>query len=899
MNLHMKMKFAISVGILVFCWAAAAWSAEIFVRARVLEPQGEKFILLTGGHLHKGDPIWYLPQEKREVSGNQWSEWLDLRKWDLHARMNRVGGLAEWPSMKLTVRRADKPEPIRGCLLEVQLADRPDPQAVVIRFQERSGSDTIGFLLPHPLRQHKEEFETGSQMAARHLRWAQEAVAARQAKAGLPPLQLPVGQHRLQRFQMITSLWGPYDPLLARQWVEALRLLGFNVIGGVPEEIAQQYKIQSYTATWHLLADPEQSAYQWTQGEGARIAQQLRSPEGRQRYENLAHYVICDEIQPLDFRRTDREKLNGWFRQYLRQKGLSDESLGMPIDRVQYPAEAMYEKHLPREANLTTRKIMYYAGKFGQWWTVQRLRQTSQLIRQSFACLPGGMKTETLPSDHCFFNAWGPPHTAMGYRGLDFFEIGQQEAVDIISAEDWLGLNHMYGPAFTWTGQHALGYLCAIYRSGIGSRNVQLRALITPSDDGYLRLKAYAALAQGCKSFFFWTFGPTYIGTENYWSDLQSQYHGLAKLCHALQQAEHILSQAQPVRDPVALVYSVSHDMWHTDRPAHFVENRLTWAALRHLGVQPDLLREEDLEAGQLRHYQVAYLTGQCLTRKAAQQLDQWVRQGGILYLCAGAATRDEFYEPYLPPFAAAVWPENAAQLLVLQTGYAFNERVDLPTIKPITHAEAVFPAPAGPSGEASAARSAPAPAHTTAPGAASAKPEEAAAVKVRLKVIGCRLNLRPDLKPEQVWARFDDGAPAAATVPHGRGKVIAVGLMPGLAYSPYKPGQTTLDEVWPEGPRMIFAQPLRLGLRNPRTVQLSHPVVEGSLLSGPAGSAIVLINHTYQPIPTLRIELASAPPFQKATSTEGVPVRVDRPDNTKAILELPLEWTDIVLLQP
>jgi hypothetical protein len=269
------------------------------------------------------------------------------------------------------------------------------------------------------------------------------------------------------------------------------------------------------------------------------------------------------------------------------------------------------------------------------------------------------------------------------------------------------------------------------------------------------------------------------------------------------------------------------------------------------------------------------------------------------LYLCAGAATRDEFYEPYLPPFAAAVWPENAAQLLVQQTGHAFNERVDLPTIKPITHVEAVFPPPAGPSGEASAARSAPAPAHTTAPGAASAKPEEAAAVKVRLKVIGCRLNLRPDLKPEQVWARFDDGAPAAATVPHGRGKVIAVGLMPGLAYSPYKPGQTTLDEVWPEGPRMIFAQPLRLGLRNPRTVQLSHPVVEGSLLSGPAGSAIVLINHTYQPIPTLRIELASAPPFQKATSTEGVPVRVDRPDNTKAILELPLEWTDIVLLQP
>ncbi len=881
------------LAITVLCCTAVASGAEIFVRARVLEPLGERFLLLTGGHLHKGDPVWYLPQEKVEVQGNQWSDWIDLRKWDLHGRMNRVGGVAEWPSMKLTVRRVDKPDPIRGCLLEVELADRPDPQAVVIRFQERSGSDTIGFLLPHPLREYHTEFETGSQMAARHLRWAQEAVALRQQQAGLPPLQLPTGEHRLKHFLMITSLWGPYDPCLAQQWVEALRLLGFNVIGGVPEEIAFQYKIRSYGVTWHLVADPEQSAYQWSEGEGARIAQQLRTPEGRKRLGNLAYYVICDEIQPIDFRHIDREKLNGWFRQYLRQKGLGDGDLPVGIDRVEYPAEAMFQKHLPREADLPTRKLMYYAGKFGQWWTVQRLKQTSQLIRQSFACLPTGMKTETLPSDHCFFHAWGPPYTAMGYRGLDLFEIGQQEAVDIVSAEDWLGLNHMYGPAYTWTGQHAFGYLCAIYRSGIANRDVQLRALITPSDDGYLRLKAYAALAQGCKSFFFWTFGPTFISTENYWSDLQSQYHGLAKLTHALQQAEDILMEAKPVRDPVAVIYSVSHDMWHTDRPAHFVENRLTWIALRHLGLQPDLLREEDVEAGRLQNYQVAYLTGQCLTREAAEQLDRWVREGGVLYICSGAATRDEFYEPYLPPFAAVVWPENTSQHLVQQLQYTFNERVDLPTISPLTYAEAVLQnAPAGELDPASSGTSA----SSQSPGA---QPPEPGSSKVRLKVIGCRANLRSDLPPEQVWARFDDGFPAGAIVSHGRGKVIALGFMPALAYSPYRPGQTTLDEVWPEGPRMILALPARLGLRNPPVLSLSHAVVEGSLLSGPAGSAIVLINHMYQPIPRLRIELAHSPPFQKAISTEGVPVQVYRTQLGRIVLELPLEWTDIILLQP
>jgi len=838
--------------------ASALWAADVYVRFRVIEPEGQQFKVVASGYIH--EPNWYLPSQSVEVAGKQWSQWLDLTKWPLHGRLNRSGGIAEWPSMKLSVQRVGKGERISGCLLEVQLADRPDEQSVVITFQERSESNTIGFLLPHPLRQNKEQFETGSQMTARHLAWARQAVNARRAAAGLPELQLGEKDRRLKQFELITSLWGPYDPGLARRSVEALRLLGFNVIGGVGPEIVGQAGLRTYTATWHLHPDPEESLTAWQKGDGARIAKELSKPPGSSAYHFLAHYVICDEIQTLDFRRVAPEKLNQWFRDYLRSKGETDATLGQPIDKVVYPAAAMYEKTLPRNADLSTRKVMYYAGKFGQWWSVKQLRQTSDLLRQSFGAAGHKVRTETLPSDHCFFNAWGPPHTAMGYRGLDFFEIGAQQAVDIISAEDWLGLNHMYGPAYTWTGQHALEYLCAIYRSGIGDRPVQLRALITPSDDGYLRLKAYAALAQGCKSFFFWTFGPTYISTENYWSDLRSQYDGLAKLVHALEQAEAVLISARPLRDPVALLYSVSHDMWHTDDPASFVENRLTWAALRHLSVQPDILREEDVEAGRLSNYRVLYITGQCITRKAAAQIDRWVRDGGVVYVSAGAATRDEFFEPYLPPFAAAVWPKDAAAQMTKQQGHAYNERVDLPKIKPLANVRLTL------QGQT-----------------------------IQLPVIGCRLNLREGIDQGQ-FGVFDDGRPAAASVAYGKGQVIAAGFLPGLAYSPYKVNQTTLDEVWPPEPRLLFGLPLRAGLANRQVLKLSEPVVGGSLLVGPAGAAVVLLNHTYRPIGKLQVELGTAVEFRKAFSTEGVPVRVIRTDD-KTILELPLEWTDIVLL--
>ncbi|MHB1035374.1 MAG: hypothetical protein ACYC35_11360 [Pirellulales bacterium] len=854
-------RFVVVLG-LAGCGLSAVKAADVFVRFKVIEPSGAKFRVTAGGYIHVAN--WRLPDERVDVAGGQWSRWLDLRGWTLHGRLDRVGGIAEWPAMSLTVNRLGEGAAIDGCSFEVQLADKPEPESAVISFREKSASQTIVFLVPHPLREKKAEFETGSQMTARHLAWAQAA------SGGRAPA--------LKKFDVITSVWGHYDPELARQATQTLRLLGFNVMGGVPVEALQGARMRTYAATWHLVADPEESAAVWNKGEAAQIARRIESAEGRWTYENMAHYVIADEIQTMDFRAVDRVKLDGWFRDYLRGEGETDQSLGRPIDGVQYPAEAMYAKSLPRDADLPTRKVMYYAGKFGQWWSVKQLRQTTDLVRSTFARHGVRMKTETLPSDHSFFNAWGPPSCGMGYRGLDLFEIGAQEAVDVVSAEDWMGLNRMYGPGATWTGAMAFGYLSAILRSGIGDRDVALRALITPSDDGYLRLKAYSALGQGTKSFFFWTFGPTYIGTENYWSDLESEYGGIAKLTRALEKAEPILYDAKPVRDPVAILYSVSHDQWHTDQPAGFVENRLTWVALRHMGVQPDFLREEDVEAGRLAGYKVLYVTGECLTRKASRRIDDWVRAGGVVHLCAAAATRDEFFEPYLPAFAAAVWPADASAQTIKQTGHAFNERVDLPTIEPITTVTI-------PDGQNES----------------------------KLKVLGVRLDVLPTSQPA-AGATFADGKPAARVAAHGKGKVVAVGFMPGLAYSPFKPGQTTLDEQWPLAPRRVLGIPLAeaglIGTKdaNRGTLAAAYEIVEpagaagpieSSLLTGPQGSAIVLVNHGYKPIRRLRMMVRLPQAVRTAVSTEGAPVEIKQPgnDGKGVMLELPLDWTDIVLL--
>jgi len=510
---------------------------------------------------------------------------------------------------------------------------------------------------------------------------------------------------------------------------------------------------------------------------------------------------------------------------------------------------------------LPTRRLLYYAAKFGHWWSAHQLRYSADLIHRAIS----GMQVETLPSDHGFFNAWGPPHIGMSYRMLDLFELGAQRSVDQLSAEDWLGLNHMYGPQYTWTGAQSFEYFSAICRCAIdeapAADPMMLRGLITVSDDKYLRLKAFSAMGQGAKSFFFWTFGPTYIGTENYWSDLRSEYDGIAKLGRAVEEIEPVLYPAQPVRDPVAILYSVSHDIWHSDSPAAFTEKRLLWHALRHLHIQPDFLREEDISAGHLKNYKVLYVTDWCISRAASAEIDRWIKSGGVVYLSAGAATRDEFYVPYVPPFAADLWPDNAAKELKVES-HQYNERVDLPGIRPMTSVNI----------EANAGE----PSFT-------------------LPVLGCRLPLRSGSN-DRIIARFADHSPAGRVFKSGSGTVIGLGFLPMLAYGQaagFKP--TTLEEKWPASPRKLIQAALDAAHVTP-IAQCDHPVVETSLLSGSKGSVLLLANYTYQPITNLTIDLR-LDHVNSVSSAAGVAVQFEKTKDGIR-LRIPLEWTDALLIQ-
>ncbi len=76
----------------------------------------------------------------------------------------------------------------------------------------------------------------------------------------------------------------------------------------------------------------------------------------------------------------------------------------------------------------------------------------------------------------------------------------------------------------------------------------------------------------------------------------------------------------------------------------------------------------------------------------------------------------------------------------------------------------------------------------------------------------------------------------------------------------------------------------------------IAEAIVETSLLTGPKGSALVLVNYTYHPVRSLSVDLHIQSSVTKAVSTSGVEVKFQRIDGGVR-LELPLDWTDIVLL--
>jgi len=822
MTLHRSCLFALLLAALSLSGASA--DTGVFVRFKLLEPAETSYYVQIGGYIHV-EP-WTLPgavwpagadsDRAKRVGSGAFTDWFDLGKYagpKLHGQLHRAGGVSEFPN--ITANFVTSTDSLTR-KVAIELATTPDARAVVKRFDESFTGSLTSFLVSPRLAADKDSLETASQMTRRRHAWA------RQASGGsrVSPSQL-----------IVQTFWNPQRPELNLQEAEVLWLLGFNIVNRWPE-IRAKYDFADPGGHHWAKFDPNLTREDIDSQ--IRPAAQATRASPRPTLFNFSDEITAPAIgnDPAALRH-----FHGWLQaQNVRPADLGVKALD---DVVPIESPDVLRRHQPQDPKAANR-IFYYTARFRQAAATERLRWLTESFHRYAAA---NILTSSLVADHPYFAGSGlgmgmdEPNMAWGGHplSLDWFDLARQRAVDVIGIEDWMGLQYMYGPRYTWEGFQLMGFQAAIFRSG-GRVMQPIIAWITPSDATNLVLKTSSALAQGAKHFFYWTYGPTATSTENYWSDLRGEYDGIVRMTRQLASAEHIIAPGVPRKTRVALLYSISADLWQPWGYIHMLERRATYLALVHDQYLVDMLTEEDVAAGRLKDYDVLYTVDPNISARATTAIEQWVRDGGYAFGACGSGSRDEFNEPtrglatvfgIQPAIRTEVRPDEYRVRGSLNwTDYFDRIRLDR---TPLLGEPAAF------------------------------------------GVLGLRIIFTPTTG--QVIGRFKENAPAVVTHDFGSGKAVYVGACPGLSYlkdAGFVPME--LKERYPVAQRRLLTG-LASARGVPRLVELSHPVVEAGVYDSPTGTALVLANFTYRPIEALTVRLPLAKPLHGVRSAEHGPV--------------------------
>ena len=836
---------------------ASPAAGDVFVRFQLLEPHQGTYYVRVGGYIHNAP--WYLPKTvwpagadkdaaARLPAGTP-TPWLDLGRHAgdrLHGRLMRAGGVAEFPNVTAdfitdpAADRSARAAPAERRRVVIEIATAPTEKDVVKRFEETYTGSLTSFLVSPDPKRDADHLETASQMTARRLRWAREATGGKRVAP--------------KRLIVQTSFWSPQRAELNLEEAEVLRLLGFNVVGNQPPEVRERFDFH-----------PPGHTHRVTFGPGATrdaIDDLVREHASRAKEKPVAGvpFGFSDEVVCRPPIGEDKQAL-AHFAAYLARKNVPPQTLGAGrlADVVPIETPDVLKARMKADES-AARRVFYYTSRFRQAAMTERLKWHTQTLHRHFG---DGPLASTLVADHPYFGGSGlgmgmTPNACWGGHPLaaDWFDLARTRAVDLIGIEDWMGLQFMYGPNSTWEGFQLMGFQASIFRSG--SRGaLPIIAWITPSDETNLRLKSASALCQGAKHFFYWTYGPTATSTENYWSDLRSAYDGVATMTRHLAEAEHIVAPGTTRKTRLALLYSISSDLWQPFGYVHMLERRTTYLALVHRQYLVDMLTEEDVEAGRLADYDALYVTDPCVKGAAVGAIRQWVKTGGHLYGACGAGSRNEFGEP-VEGLADVFGIRPHAKTTVQPGRYgvrgALNGMPYLDEVRPRDDGGAAFGA------------------------------------------IGVKTRFEP--QAARVTGTFRDGAPALAENAFGKGRAVYVGTCPGISYAKdarFVPGQ--LAEKWPEAQRAFIADVARRR-KVPRLVELSHPVVEAGAYDAEGGTALILANFTYRPIRGLGVTVRVARPVKRVRSVEKGALEFRAPTPNEVAFKVDLGLSDVVLIE-
>jgi hypothetical protein len=300
----------------------------------------------------------------------------------------------------------------------------------------------------------------------------------------------------------------------------------------------------------------------------------------------------------------------------------------------------------------------------------------------------------------------------------------------------------------------------------------------------------------------------------------------MAHLGRAREFAEPVIAPGKPRPTRVALLYSISSDLWQPFGYIHMIERRGLYFALIHDQYLVDFLTEEDITAGRLQDYRILYTADPCISTAAAKQITGWVENGGTLVATAGAGSRNQFGEE-TDQLAGTFGLEPKITIERQPGEYRVRGRLNgLPALDRMKLADAEF------------------------------------------GVIALKATVQPGTG--EVKAKFAaEGQPALVENRMGKGRAAYFASALGTSYikeARFVPDQ--LAERWPANYRAALTRYAAEAGAAP-LVKLSHSVVEAGIYEAPTGTALILANFTYEPIKALSVELPTRGPVKEIQSLE------------------------------
>ena len=214
------------------------------------------------------------------------------------------------------------------------------------------------------------------------------------------------------------------------------------------------------------------------------------------------------------------------------------------------------------------------------------------------------------------------------------------------------------------------GYIAEHFRCGMRfNPKAILRQYTMPHSPGnsaasFMRT-AFTHLAHGAKMLDYFGIGMNECFTENYIDHRDHERYRLIRdINYCIGFVEDLLPSSIVMSSKTAILVSDSTERWDNSGVAtefaglnqfgaSFRKQRLVyhqerlglWYALTFLGAAPDLIIEEDINEKFLQDYAVLYLVGDCIPIELAPVIENWIKNGGILFATSGAGRFGKYKE--------------------------------------------------------------------------------------------------------------------------------------------------------------------------------------------------------------------------------------------------------------